>query len=77
MMAIAFSRLRPLFRDRGRLNADVTGRLAESLGGIRIVKVYTAEAREEGIFSEGVEKLFDNVAKTITRNSPSSEQRPH
>src|SRR4029079_6940154 len=69
MMAIAFSRLRPLFRDRGRLNADVTGRLAESLGGIRIVKVYTAEAREEGIFSEGVEKLFDNVAKTITGTS--------
>jgi subfamily B ATP-binding cassette protein MsbA len=69
MMAVAFSRLRPLFRDRGRINADVTGRLAESLGGIRIVKVYTSEAREERIFAEGVDKLFDNIAKTITGTS--------
>jgi subfamily B ATP-binding cassette protein MsbA len=69
MMAIAFSRLRPLFRDRGRLNADITGRLAESLGGIRIVKVYTSEAREERVFAEGVDKLFDNIAKTITGTS--------
>jgi subfamily B ATP-binding cassette protein MsbA len=69
MMAIAFSRLRPLFRDRGRINADITGRLAESLGGIRIIKVYTSEAREERIFAEGVEKLFDNIAKTITGTS--------
>jgi ABC-type multidrug transport system fused ATPase/permease subunit len=69
MMAVAFGRLRPLFRDRGRINADVTGRLAESLGGIRIVKVYTSEAREERIFSEGVENLFDNIRKTITGTS--------
>jgi len=69
MMAIAFSRLRPLFRDRSRINADITGRLAESLGGIRIVKVYTSEAREERIFAEGVDKLFDNIAKTITGTS--------
>lgn len=69
MMAYAFARLRPLFRDRGRLNADVTGRLAESLGGIRIVKVYVSEGREERIFSEGVERLFENVAKTITATS--------
>jgi len=69
MMAVAFARLRPLFRDRGRINADITGRLAESLGGIRIVKVYTSEAREERIFAEGVEKLFDNIAKTITGTS--------
>jgi ABC-type multidrug transport system fused ATPase/permease subunit len=69
MMAVAFGRLRPLFRDRGRLNADVTGRLAESLGGIRIVKVYTSEGREERIFSEGVESLFDNIRKTITGTS--------
>ena len=69
MMAFAFARLRPLFRDRGRINADITGRLAESLGGIRIVKVYTSEAREERIFAEGVEKLFDNIAKTITGTS--------
>lgn len=69
MMAVAFGRLRPLFRDRGRINADVTGRLAESLGGIRIVKVYTSEAREERIFSEGVESLFENIRKTITGTS--------
>ena len=69
MMAVAFGRLRPLFRERGRINADVTGRLAESLGGIRIVKVYTSEAREERIFSEGVESLFDNIRKTITGTS--------
>src|SRR6266550_179830 len=69
MMAVAFARLRPLFRDRGRINADVTGRLAESLGGIRIVKVYTSEDREERVFSEGVERLFDNIARTITGTS--------
>ncbi len=68
-MAIAFARLRPLFRERGRINADVTGRLAESLGGIRIVKVYTSEAREERIFAGGVDSLFDNIAKTITGTS--------
>src|SRR5687768_7601711 len=65
MMAVAFARLRPLFRDRGRLNADVTGRLAESLGGIRIVKVYVAEEREDRIFGEGIDKLFANVARTL------------
>jgi ABC-type multidrug transport system fused ATPase/permease subunit len=69
MMATAFSRLRPLFRDRGRINADVTGRLAESLGGVRIVKVYVTEDREARVFAEGVERLFDNVARTITGTS--------
>ena len=69
MMAFAFARLRPLFRDRGRINADISGRLAESLGGVRIVKVYTSEARERRIFAEGVDKLFDNVARTITATS--------
>jgi subfamily B ATP-binding cassette protein MsbA len=69
MMASAFSRLRPLFRDRGKINADVTGRLAESLGGIRIVKVYVSEKREEKLFSEGVERLFDNIRKTIVGTS--------
>src|SRR5688500_8956810 len=69
MMAAAFARLRPLFRDRGRLNADVTGRLAESLGGIRIVKVYVAEEREDRIFGEGIDKLFANVARTLTATS--------
>ncbi|HEX6252384.1 MAG TPA: ABC transporter ATP-binding protein, partial [Gemmatimonadaceae bacterium] len=66
MMAIAFRRLRPLFRERGELNAQVTGRLAEALGGVQVVKVYTAEKREELIFTRGVYKLFRNVARTIT-----------
>ena len=52
-MALAFKRLRPLFRERGKINAEVTGRLNETLGGIRIVKTYTAEKREELVFTEG------------------------
>ena len=52
-MAMAFKRLRPLFRERGQINAEVTGRLAESLGGVRIVKAYTAEKREELVFAQG------------------------
>jgi subfamily B ATP-binding cassette protein MsbA len=65
-MAVAFKRLRPLFRDRGQINAEITGRLGESLGGIRIVKAYTAERREELIFAKGVHRLFRNVAKSLT-----------
>jgi subfamily B ATP-binding cassette protein MsbA len=65
-MATAFNRLRPLFRERGKINAEVTGRLNETLGGIRIVKTYTAEKREEIVFTGGVHKLFRNVAKSIT-----------
>ena len=53
-MALAFKRLRPLFRERGKINAEVTGRLNETLGGIRIVKTYTAEKREELVFTRGV-----------------------
>jgi subfamily B ATP-binding cassette protein MsbA len=69
MMAVAFKRLRPLFRKRNEINAEITGRLGEALGGIRTVKVYTAEAREERIFSEGIERLFRNIASTITGTS--------
>jgi ABC-type multidrug transport system fused ATPase/permease subunit len=69
MMAIAFKRLRPIFRKRGEINAEVTGRLAESVGGVRIVKVYTAEEREEKTFREGAERLFANVRSTITGTS--------
>ena len=69
IMAVAFNRLRPLFRKRGEINAEVTGRLAESVGGIRIVKVYVAEKREERLFSEGVNRLFDNIRQTITGTS--------
>ena len=65
-MAVAFSRLRPLFRDRGKLNADVTGRLAESLSGIRVVKAYTVEKREQLVFARGAHRLFRNVAKAVT-----------
>jgi subfamily B ATP-binding cassette protein MsbA len=69
MMAVAFKRLRPLFRRRNEINAEVTGRLGEALGGIRTVKVYTAEDREERIFADGIERLFKNVAATITGTS--------
>src|SRR3989442_1158375 len=65
-MAYAFSRLRPLFRERGKLNADVTGRLAESLGGIRIVKAYRSERGERLVFARGAHQLFRNVATTLT-----------
>ena len=69
MMAVAFRRLRPLFRERSVINAEVTGRLAESVGGVRLVKVYVAERRERLVFARGVHKLFRNVAKTITGTS--------
>ncbi len=65
-MAYAFSTLRPLFRERGKLNADVTGRLAETLGGIRIVKAYRSERGERLVFARGAHKLFRNVATTMT-----------
>ena len=65
-MSFTFSRLRPIFRERGRINADVTGRLAETLGGIRVVKAYTVEKREQIVFARGAHKLFRNVAKSVT-----------
>ena len=65
-MAVMFKRVRPLFRKRGEINAQVTGRLTESLGGIRVVKAYTTEKREDIVFAKGVHSLFRNVAKTIT-----------
>jgi subfamily B ATP-binding cassette protein MsbA len=65
-MAIAFRRLRPIFRKRSKINAEVTGRLAESLGGIRVVKAYVAERSERLVFARGVHKLFRNIARTIT-----------
>ena len=68
-MAMAFKRLRPLFRERGQINAEVTGRLAESLGGVRIVKAYTAEKREEIVFARGAHRMFRNVAKSLTGTS--------
>ncbi|HWC74649.1 MAG TPA: ABC transporter ATP-binding protein [Gemmatimonadales bacterium] len=65
-MAYAFSKLRPLFRDRGKINAEVTGRLAETLGGIRIVKAYRSERGERLVFARGAHRLFRNVATTMT-----------
>src|SRR5687768_8657477 len=62
-MAFAFNTLRPLFRERGKINAEVTGRLTEALGGIRVVKSYTAEKREEIVFAKGAHRLFRNIAK--------------
>jgi subfamily B ATP-binding cassette protein MsbA len=65
-MAYAFRKLRPLFRERGKINAEVTGRLTEALGGIRVVKSYTAEKREEIVFARGAHRLFRNIAKSMT-----------
>src|SRR5205814_9056248 len=65
-MAYAFKTLRPLFRERGKINAEVIGRLTEALGGIRIVKSYTAEKREEIVFTKGAHRLFRNIAKSLT-----------
>src|SRR5437762_11327526 len=65
-MAYAFKTLRPLFRERGKINAEVTGRLTEALGGIRVVKSYTAEKREEIVFTKGAHRLFRNVAQSMT-----------
>jgi subfamily B ATP-binding cassette protein MsbA len=66
MMMFAFARLRPLFRKRSEIYSEVSGRLAESLGGIRVVKAYTAEKREAIAFAKGAHKLFRNIAKTMT-----------
>jgi subfamily B ATP-binding cassette protein MsbA len=71
-LTFAFKRLRPLFRERGEITAALTGRLAESLGGIRIVKAYTAEKREALTFARGAHKLFRNIAKSMTGVSATS-----
>jgi ABC-type multidrug transport system fused ATPase/permease subunit len=65
----AFGTIRPIFRERGKINADVTGRLTESLGGVRVVKGYHAEAREEEVFQTGVQRLLDNILKSLTATS--------
>jgi subfamily B ATP-binding cassette protein MsbA len=65
----AFKTIRPIFRERGKINAEVTGRLTESLGGVRVVKGYHAEKREAGIFAQGVQRLLDNVMKSLTATS--------
>jgi ABC-type bacteriocin/lantibiotic exporter with double-glycine peptidase domain len=65
----AFGTIRPIFRERSKINAEVTGRLAESLGGVRVVKGYHAEEREENVFARGVQRLLDNVLRTLTATS--------
>jgi ABC-type multidrug transport system fused ATPase/permease subunit len=65
----AFGTIRPIFRERGKINAEVTGRLAESLGGVRVVKGYHAEDREERVFSKGVLRLLENVIRSLTATS--------
>ncbi len=65
----AFSFIRPIFRERSVINADVTGRLTETLGGIRVIKGFNAEQQESRIFAGGVERLFNNVKKSLTSTS--------
>ena len=65
----AFTKIRPIFRERGKINAEVTGRLTESLGGVRVVKGYHAEAREAAVFAGGVKRLLTNVEQSLTAMS--------
>ncbi len=62
----AFKIIRPIFRNRGKINAEVTGRLTETLGGVRVIKGFNAEAQENKVFEIGVAKLFENVKKSLT-----------
>jgi ABC-type multidrug transport system fused ATPase/permease subunit len=65
----AFSVLRPIFRERAKINAEVSGRLTESLSGVRVVKGYHAESREHDVFTKGVQRLLDNVLRSLTTMS--------
>ncbi|MGB7266254.1 MAG: ABC transporter ATP-binding protein, partial [Terracidiphilus sp.] len=69
ILQYGFRIIRPIFRERGKINAEVTGRLTESLGGVRVIKGYHAEEREAGVFSGGVERLLQNVMKSLTMTS--------
>jgi len=69
VLQYAFKNIRPIFRERGKINAEVTGRLTESLGGVRVIKGYHAEEREATVFSAGVERLLQNVMKSLTMTS--------
>jgi ABC-type multidrug transport system fused ATPase/permease subunit len=68
-MSQAFKIIRPIYRARPKINAEVTGRLTETLGGVRVVKGYHAEEREEQVFSGGVQRLLDNIIQTLTATS--------
>src|ERR1700747_238403 len=69
VMKQAFTKIRPIFRERGKINADVTGRLTESLGGVRVVKGYHAEAREAGVVGAGAQRVLNNVLPPPTAMS--------
>jgi subfamily B ATP-binding cassette protein MsbA len=69
VLQYAFKKIRPIFRERGKINAEVTGRLTESLGGVRVIKGYHAEEREATVFAGGVERLLANVMKSLTLTS--------
>ena len=69
ILQYAFRVIRPIFRERAKINAEVTGRLTESLGGVRVIKGYHAEDREAGVFSAGVDRLLANVMKSLTMTS--------
>jgi subfamily B ATP-binding cassette protein MsbA len=65
----AFSTIRPIFRERGKINAEVTGRLTETLNGVRVIKGFNAETQEVKVFENGVQRIFLNVKKTLTTTS--------
>lgn len=65
----AFAKIRPIFRDRGKITADVTGRLTETLNGIRVIKGFNAETQEIKSFEAGVDKLFQNIKTSLTATS--------
>ncbi|MBI4565992.1 MAG: ABC transporter ATP-binding protein [Planctomycetes bacterium] len=69
ILIYTFKKLRPIFRERWKIQEEVTGRLGEAMGGVRLVKAYTAEPREERVFHEGVDRLFRNISRTITGTS--------
>ena len=69
ILQYGFKTIRPIFRERAKINAEVTGRLTESLGGVRVIKGYHAEDREATVFSGGVERLLQNVMKSLTMTS--------
>jgi len=69
ILQYGFKVIRPIFRERAKINAEVTGRLTESLGGVRVIKGYHAEEREAKVFSAGVDRLLSNVMKSLTMTS--------
>src|SRR5438874_1018977 len=69
VLSKAFRTIRPIFRERGKIYAEVTGRLTESLGGVRVIKGYHAEEREAGVFQAGVQRILNNILQTLTATS--------